>query len=481
MSTTTPEKHEFQAEIRQLLDIVVHSLYTDREIFVRELISNASDALAKARHLQATEKSLAGPELPLEIAITLDQDARTITIADHGVGMTREELVRNLGTIAHSGTKGFLEALKSGGGQPGGLIGQFGVGFYSAFMVARRVAVFSRSWHPDGESLVWTSDGGGGYEIAPAEEDLPRGCRIVVELRDEHAEYAQPYRVEHLIKTYSNFVGFPILLDGKRVNEVEALWCKNKNEITDEQYKAFYQFTGHAADEPCYRLHFTADAPLAIHALVFVPTENPERFGFGQVDPGVALFCRKILIDAHPKGLLPDWLRFLKGVIDSEDLPLNISRETMQDSALVRKLGTVITNRVLKLLEKEATDDPGKFAGFQRRFHRFLKEGVATDFTHREALAKLLRFESSLLDAGEAHRPGRLRHPRQRRAEGHLLPDRRLARPARSQPLSGSLQGTRPGGLVLHRPDRRIRGGQPGRIRRPQAGARQPRRARTAR
>ncbi len=395
----TKETHSFQAEIKQLLDIVVHSLYTDKEIFLRELISNASDAMEKLRHVEATEKQIHEPSLTMEIHITTDEEAKTLTIADHGVGMTHDELVQHLGTIAHSGTKAFLQAVKDSGGAPGNMIGQFGVGFYSAFMVADKVEVFTRSWRPDGEGLLWSSEGGNGYEISPAPEES-RGVRLVLHLKEDQAEYAREQRVRQLIETYSNFVGFPILLNGKRVNEVEALWLKNKTEITDDQYKAFYQFACKAFDDPAYRLHFSADAPIAINALVFAPTENPERMGFGKVDCGVALYCKKILIDAEPKGLLPDWLRFMKGVVDSADLPLNISRETMQDSTLVRKLNTVITKRVIRMFEKEAEADPEKYRGFYRKFDRFFKEGVATDYANREALAKLLRFESSLTEPG---------------------------------------------------------------------------------
>ena len=400
MSDTPKEQHPFQAEIRQLLDLVVHSLYTDKEIFLRELISNASDAMERLRHIEATEKQVHEPGLPMEIHLTTDEEAKTLTIADHGIGMTREELVKNLGTIAHSGTKAFLQAMKDSGGSPGSMIGQFGVGFYSAFMVADEVEVFSRSWRADGEELRWASDGVSGYEIeeAPAQA---RGVKVVLHLKAEQAEYAGEQRVKRLIETYSNFVGFPIFLNGKRINEVEALWLKNKSDISEEQYKAFYQFAGKAFDEPLYRLHFSADAPLAINALVFAPSENPERMGFGKVDGGVALYCRKVLIDEDPKGLLPDWLRFMKGVVDSADLPLNISRETMQDSALVRKLNNVISKRVIKMFEKEAEADPEKYRGFYRKFDRFFKEGLATDYANREALAKLLRFESSLTAAGE--------------------------------------------------------------------------------
>jgi len=400
MSTQTPEKHDFQAEVQQLLDIVVHSLYSEREIFLRELVSNASDAMEKMRLLQAKEKEVSDPELELQIEITLDEDARTITIADHGIGMTQSEMVENLGTIAHSGTKAFLNALKEQGEKAAGMIGQFGVGFYSAFMVASEVRVYSRSWRPDAKPMVWVSEGTGGYRIEDADGEK-RGCRVVVQLKDEHAEFAKEHRVRQLIETYSNFVGFPILLNGKRINEVEPLWLKNKNEISEEQYTAFYKFVGKAMDEPTYRLHFAADAPLAINALVFVPGENMERHGFGQVEPGVALYCRKVLIDPHPKGLLPEWMRFLKGVVDCEDLPLNISRETMQDNALVTKLGGVIAKRVIKMLDKEATSDQAKYATFYRKFQRFLKEGVASDFTNREMLVKLLRFESSMSEPGE--------------------------------------------------------------------------------
>ncbi|MGA0845293.1 MAG: molecular chaperone HtpG [Luteolibacter sp.] len=400
MSDKTSEKHVFQAEIQQLLDLVVHSLYTDKEIFLRELISNASDAMEKLRHVEATEKNVHQPELALEVLIRTDEKERTLTLIDRGIGMSHEDLVNNLGTIAHSGTKAFLKSLQDGKSSPGNLIGQFGVGFYSAFMVADRVEVHTRSWHADSPQLVWTSDGKSGYEITET-SDLDRGTKLVLHLKEDCKEFAEESRVKHLIETYSNFVGFPILLNDKRVNEVEALWLKNKSECTDEQYKAFYQFACKAWDEPSYRLHFSADAPLSIHALLFAPSENPERMGFGKAEPAVALYCRKVLIDPSPEGLLPDWMRFMKGVIDSADIPLNISRETMQDSALIRKLGSVISKRVIKMFEKEAEANPQGYRDYYRKFERFFKEGVATDHANREALAKLLRFESSLTDAGE--------------------------------------------------------------------------------
>ena len=401
MSTDATEKHGFQAEVQQLLDIVIHSLYTDKEIFVRELVSNAADALEKLRHTMLTEKEVFDPKLELEINITTDEEAGTVTVADYGIGMTREELTENLGTIAHSGSKKFLKALADGEkGKEANLIGQFGVGFYSAFMVSDDVKVYTHSWREDGEHLRWSSDGKSGYQIEAAPGQR-RGTKIVVHLKEGQEEFAKADRIKGILQNYSNFVQFPILLDGERVNTVEAIWMKSKSEVGDEQYTEFYKFAAKAFDEPRYRMHFSADAPLMINALVFVPDDNPEKMGFGQVDPGVALYCNKILIDPEPKGLLPEWLRFLKGVIDSEDLPLNISRESMQDSALVRKLNRLITKRFIKFLDGESKADAGKYAEFYERFRVFIKEGVVTDNDHRDELAKLLRYETSALDAGE--------------------------------------------------------------------------------
>ena len=397
---STPQQFEFQAEVRQLLDIVIHSLYTEKEIFVRELVSNASDALEKLRHLQFTEKEIFDDRLPLEINLTTDDAAKTFTIQDFGVGMTRAELIENLGTIAHSGSKAFLKALSESEAKGTSLIGQFGVGFYSAFMVAKRVRVFAHSWRPAEPGQVWESDGSGSYTIEEAEGQR-RGCKIVVELKDECGEFSLASKIEGVLKRYSSFVQFPISLNGKRVNTIQALWLRNKSEIKDEEYTEFYKFQANAFDAPRLRLHFSADAPLAINALLFVPEESPERFGLVRAEPAVALYCRKILIDPHPKDLLPEWLRFLKGVVDSEDLPLNISREMPQDRALIAKLGRVLTRRFLKALEEEAKDRPDGYKEFYRRFGVYLKEGAALDETYQKDLMKLLRYESSLTDKGE--------------------------------------------------------------------------------
>lgn len=393
------ETHHFQAEIQQLLNIVIHSLYTDKEIFVRELVSNAADACEKLRFHQSSGQPVHQADVAPGIAITTDDKAGTIIITDTGLGMTHGELVENLGTIAHSGTKAFLKQLAEDKKPDVGLIGQFGVGFYSAFMVANRVTVLSRSFGPEGQGWQWTSGGMGGYELTPA-ADLPRGTKITLELKDDAKDFAQEATVERIIQRYSSFVPFPIELNNKRLNTVQAIWSRSKNEIKEEEYNEFYTFVGHDHDKPLFRLHFSADAPLAIQALLFVPGRNFETMGMGRMDSEVNLYCRKVLIQAKAKGLFPEWLRFLKGVVDSEDLPLNISRESMQDTSLMQKLNRVLTGRLLKFLEEQSVKDAEGYSKFYGEYQRFLKEGVVTDYTHKEALGKLLRFESSTLERG---------------------------------------------------------------------------------
>ncbi len=393
------ERHQFQAEIQQLLDIVIHSLYTDRDIFIRELISNAADACERLRFLQSSGTESAQPDTPLAISITTDEKAGTITVADTGVGMTQGEMVENLGTIAHSGTRAFLKQLAEEKKPDARLIGQFGVGFYSAFMVATRVTVLSRSYRPDEQGWRWTSESAGGYEIEPAPL-VPRGTQVVIHLKDDARDFAKGDHVKRLVQRYSSFIQFPIELNGSRLNTIQAIWSRNKSEIADADYNAFYQYVGHDHEDPLLRLHFTADAPLAIQAVLFVPRHNLENMGLGRIEPGVNLYCRKVLIQDHADGLFPEWLRFLKGVVDSEDLPLNISRETMQDSALLKKLNTALTGRFLKLLEETAEKDAALYDTFYAEHSRFIKEGVATDFEHRETLGRLLRYESSVTEKG---------------------------------------------------------------------------------
>ncbi len=387
--------HEFQAETKKLLDIVINSLYTERDVFVRELISNAADALEKYRHesLTRNQEDLFDSHVPLEITIDLDEEKNELTITDTGIGMTKEELIDDLGTIAHSGSGSFLSELAEAARKDVSLIGQFGVGFYSAFMAGSTVRVQSRSW--DGsEGYEWVSDGAGEFSLSEC-PGLHRGTRIVIALKDECKDYAQKWKIESIVKQYSAFVGFPIKLDGETINTVQALWTRNKAEIKDDEYVEFYKFIANATDDPTYQLHFSTDAPLAINALLFVPKENLEIMGFGRVSPGVNLYCQKILIDQHSESILPEWLRFLKGVVDSEDLPLNISRQALQDNALVAKIRRVLTKRFLKFLAEAAKKDEEKYLNFWETFGIYLKEGVTSDFEFRTELGKLLRFQSS--------------------------------------------------------------------------------------
>ena len=394
-----PEQHSFQAEIQQLLGIVINSLYTDREVFVRELISNAADACEKVRFLR-TSGEIAGGDAEATITLTTDTEAGTLTLTDTGIGMTREELVQNLGTIAHSGTKTFLKGLADQQKPDTRLIGQFGVGFYAAFMAAKQVDVYSRSQRDTTEGWRWTSEGGNGFVLEPAPDTAP-GTRIVLTLKDDAKDFAEPENLERIIKQYSNFVAFPLQLNGTQLNTVQAIWARSKNEVKEEEYSKFYEFLAHDKEAPLYRLHFTADAPIAIQSLLYVPSRSMEMPGMGRQEPEVQLYCRKVLIDSKPRGLLPEWLRFIRGVVDSEDLPLNVSRERMQDSSLMQKLSKALTNRFLKHLGEEAEKDPIAYDKFYTEFHRFIKEGVLSDWEHQATLGKLLRYDSSAMETGK--------------------------------------------------------------------------------
>ncbi len=392
----------FETEVRQLLDIVIHAFYSDREVFIRELASNGSDALEKLRLKQLTEHAIYQPERDLRLSITTDEEAKTLTISDSGIGMTEEEIIEFLGTIAHSGTKKYLEKLKeSQGTSTQDLIGQFGVGFYSVFMVAHEVEVISRSWQPDAKAVKWTSDGREGYSLEEAPADTDRGTSILIKLNEEAADFSKAEMVRGIVQRYSNFIGFPIDFNGEHLNTVQAIWLKNKKDVTPEEYQSFYQFIAHTDRESMTHMHFNAEAPIAIASVLYVPDENPESMGFGRTEPQVSLYCHKVLIDSKPEGLLPEWLRFLAGVVDSEDLPLNISREMLQDNTLLRKISGIITSRFIKHLEALANEGGEPYEKFYAQFSRFLKEGVVTSWEHKESLGKLLRFESTFTEAGK--------------------------------------------------------------------------------
>lgn len=400
MTDMKSETMEFQSETKKLLDIVIHSLYTERDIFLRELISNSADALEKMRHQSLMDEEIYDKDVELNINISVDDKAKTVTIIDTGIGMSKEELIANLGTIAHSGSKTFLTELNQSEQKEVNLIGQFGVGFYSAFMVAKRVCVQSRSYRKDDIGHEWRSEGTGEFTISEC-PGLHRGTKLILELNENAEEYTSEDVIKRIIKQYSNFVSFPIKVSGDEVNTVQALWTRAKTDITDEEYNEFYKFIGNAFDEPLFKIHFSADAPLSIRSLLFVPKENFEKMGFGRMEPGVSLYCQKVLIDQHSEKILPEWLRFLKGVIDSEDLPLNISRQALQDNALVTKINKVVTSRFLKHLGEIAKSEPEQYTEFWKTFGIFLKEGATSDFTHRDNISKLLRFESSETEAGK--------------------------------------------------------------------------------
>ncbi|XP_028311909.1 heat shock protein 75 kDa, mitochondrial isoform X2 [Gouania willdenowi] len=393
-------KHEFQAETKQLLDIVARSLYSEKEVFIRELISNGSDALEKLRHKLITA---GGETAPMEIHLQTDAAKGTFTIQDTGVGMNQEELVANLGTIARSGSKAFLDALQNKGEAGSSIIGQFGVGFYSAFMVANCVDVYSRSADPDVPGYKWSSDGSGVFEIAEA-SGVQQGTKMVLHLKDDCKEFSSEDRVKEVVTKYSNFVSFPIFLNGRRLNTLQALWMMEPKEISDWQHEEFYRYIAQAYDRPRYTLHYRADAPLNIRSIFYVPDSKPSMFDVSrEMGSSVALYSRKVLIQTKAADILPKWLRFLRGVVDSEDIPLNLSRELLQESALIRRLRDVLQQRVIKFLLDQSKKEPEKYKNFFEDFGLFMREGIVTTQEQdvKEDIAKLLRYESSALPAGQ--------------------------------------------------------------------------------
>ena len=411
----TQETRSFQAEVSRLLDIVAHSLYSEKEIFLRELISNASDACDRLRYAALTEPALAEGDTEYRVTLTADKPARTLTIADNGVGMNREELIDNLGTIARSGTAAFVNQLSGDARKDMSLIGQFGVGFYSAFMVAEKVEVLSRK-AGESQGWRWVSDGGGEFTVEPL-SDAARGARIIVHLREGEDEYLDPARLRRIVKTYSDHIGLPIILkeDSKdeTINTASALWTRPRSEITAEQYKEFYHHVGHSFDDPWLTLHNKAEGVLEYTNLLFVPSTKP----FDLFDPErksrIKLYVRRVFITDEATDLLPAYLRFLRGIVDSEDLPLNVSREMLQSNPMVARIRQQLTRRVLSELAKKAAEATDEYAKFWDNFGAVLKEGLYEDRDHREELLGLARFRSttrdqlvSLDDYVDAMKPG---------------------------------------------------------------------------
>jgi len=405
-------KIEFKAEIQQLLNILIHSLYTEQEIFLRELLSNASDAINRLQFEMLTNHQVLDPEAELAIRIEGNPDERTLTITDSGIGMTSDEITENLGTIARSGAKSFLTALeeagKKGQGVTADIIGQFGVGFYSVFMVAEEVKVISRSYRPDAEAIVWSSTGEGTYTLGPADK-AERGTTVIIKLKEEAKDYAQAWKVRQIVKTHSDFVAFPIYLketkpakegeektvEWNQINQQQAIWRQSAREVDEEKYKSFYQQFTFDFGEPLLRIHTSTDAPVQFYTLLFVPSKKDYKMFGTKEDYGVKLYSRKVLIKENFKELLPNYLRFIEGVVDSEDLPLNVSREAVQNSPLLKKIQKVLVRRIANDLEALADKEPEKYQTFWREFGSFIKEGLATDTESKDKFTNLLRFQSS--------------------------------------------------------------------------------------
>lgn len=393
----TDQTMHFQAEVTRLLHIVTHALYSQKEIFLRELISNASDACDKLRFAAQTNADLWAGDAELKVVIAPDKAVRSLSVADNGIGMDRDELIANLGTIARSGTGEFVSSLSGDAARDMALIGQFGVGFYSAFMVAAKVEVISRK---AGETKAWrwVSDGSGEFSIGEAERE-GRGTTIVLHLRDGEDEFLDPARLRQVVKAYSDHIALPVLLkdgDGtETLNAASALWSRQKSEISEQQYKDFYHHVAHAFDDPWLTLHARAEGKLDYTLLLFVPGMRPHDLFDPARKSALKLYVRRVFITDRCDELVPAWLRFLRGVVDSADLPLNVSREMLQHNLVVVRIRQAITRRVLSELEKKAGADAAAYAGFWENFGAVLKEGIYEDAEHRAQLLKLARFRSS--------------------------------------------------------------------------------------
>ena len=396
------ETRAFQAEIRQLLDILVHSLYTEREIFLRELISNASDALNRAQFEQLTQHDMLDADAELEVRLAMDEEAGTLTISDSGIGMTRADMEQNLGVIAHSGAKAFVAAMQEGNNAAQDVIGQFGVGFYSVFMIAQRVRVISRPHIPDESAWAWESGGDETWTIEAAERER-RGTDVIITLREDAQEFLKPFRLKDVIRRHSDYIAFPIYVgdDGEPTNRQTALWRQRAGEISEEQYAEFYRTLTLDFGAPRGHLHVRADVPLQFYALLYVPQgDGPNLLGI-QREPGLKLYARKVLIEEASTDLLPEWLGFVVGVVDSEDLPLSVSRESVQATRVMGHLKQTLTRRLLGELKRMAAKDRERYLGVYQSFGRYLKQGLAINEEEREVLEQLLYFSSTLDDDGE--------------------------------------------------------------------------------
>ena len=399
--TDETQTYEFKAELKQLLHLIIHSLYTQPEIFLRELISNASDALNKVRFMQLTNQNILDPERELKIIIEVDPKKRTFAIEDTGIGMTREELIENIGTVAKSGTLQYLEQIQKEGKQiDADIIGQFGVGFYSVFMVTDEVTIETRHASPDSKAYLWKSDGKGKFSISEIIRP-ERGTRISFTLKEEYKDFAEEYYVKSIIQKYSNFINFPIYVGKDRVNSIEALWRKPKDEIKEDELVEFYKFLTNDINPPLGHLHLSLEGSVNFKALLFIPSSVPYDIFYEIREKSLHLYANRVFVQDNATELLPEYLRFIKGVVDTEDLPLNISRQVTQDSPVMAKIRNVLTTRILAMLEDWAKNDVSKYEKFYKNFGHIFKLGVTTDFANKDKIVKLLRFETTAKNKGE--------------------------------------------------------------------------------
>lgn len=404
MPKSTPvhaEQIEFRAEMKQLLHLIIHSLYTHPEIFLRELISNASDALNKIRFRMLTDKNVLDPERELKIWINVDEKKKTFSIEDSGIGMTHQELIEEIGTVAHSGTLEFLQKLQQEKKYvDGNLIGQFGVGFYSVFMVADEVTIETRHAEVDSKAYRWISRGEGTFTIEESDRQ-ERGTKISFSFKKEAEEFASPYRIKEIIKKYSNFVDFPILLNKEQVNRVTALWQRPKSDIKEEELVEFYKFIADDYQPPLGHLQLSIEGSVNFKALIFIPQTAPPLFFREDLEKTLHLYSNKIFIQDNARELLPEYLRFTKGIVDSEDIPLNVSREWVQTSPVIAKIRSTLVGKILSFLEDWAKNEPEKYKKFYQNFGALFKTGINSDFANRDKIIDLLRFESTKTEDGQ--------------------------------------------------------------------------------
>jgi len=391
-----PQPIAFKAEIKQLLNILIHSLYTEREIFLRELISNASDALTQMQFVSLTNRDVHDPDTELKIHIGVDEDEKILTISDSGIGMTQEELIQNLGTIAQSGAQAFIEASEGNSPNLADIIGQFGVGFYSVFMVAEWVRVTSRSYLPDAEAATWHATGEDTFSVFKAEKES-RGTIIEIKLKEDTAEFAREFKIREIVKRHSDYVPFPIFIGDseEQANRQTAIWRQSNQDVEDNEYIEFYKHLTMDFVDPLTKIHYRADAPLQVYALLFLPNKAERNMFSLRKEDGLKLYVRKILIQEYTKDLLPNHYRFVHGVVDTEDLPLNVSREAIQSSPVIARLKKILTNQVTQKLKDMAENDPEQYANFWVNFGIFIKEGLSTDPLESETLAPLVRFHTT--------------------------------------------------------------------------------------